>query len=195
MRSAPVSSESSAAEIARGDFGFGVEAEALAVKQCAIVLVVLMSSCSHAFPTGNNGVLPAHSSTETVKSVASNTVPSDAVRKAVILAIEDDITKDAKVTVSTPPAPTPRNRTTCLSISNPLTGDRKNRMYHSGLATLSGHPEWNFPSTTASRRTVFLDDDTLCQLKHDSVQAKFSLSLPAIPERLRSIHPPAAAHG
>lgn len=63
--------------------------------------------------------------------------------------------------------------------------EREYSVDHSGLVTLSGHPEWNFPPTTASRRTVFLDDDTLCQLKHDSVQARFRLSLPAIPERLR----------
>ena len=65
------------------------------------------------------------------------------------------------------------------------------REYSVDLDGLAQHvlwppPKWNFPPTSPSRRTVFVDDDTLCQLKNDSVQAKFTLGFRCSPPRLRA---------
>lgn len=54
-----------------------------------------------------------------------------------------------------------------------------------GLAELSGNPEWDFPSTEPSYLTVYMNDDQLCQLKHDWLKSSFVITLKPSPERLR----------
>ena len=154
-------------------------------------------------------MLPVRGSKESAKPVASNTAPSDSARKAIILAIEDEIYDEGCQGYGFDAAIAHDGKSYEMPVYfEPTDGAKKEsegaegsiiyrllpigeiqREYsidHSGLATLYGHPEWNFPPTTSSLRTVFMDDDTLCQLKHDSVRARFTLDLSAVPERLRA---------
>lgn len=54
-----------------------------------------------------------------------------------------------------------------------------------GVADLYGHPEWGFPPTEISYRTAYMNDDDLCQLKHDWIRTSFTLELQPSAERLR----------
>lgn len=178
------------------------------MKQFTIILAILMSSCFHAPSNANNQMLSATGSMETRESDTSKTSPSDAVREAVILAIEDEIYDEGCEGYGFDAAATHHEKSYELPVYfEPSDKTKKSdvdegsiiyrllpigeveREYSvdlGGLATLYGHPEWNFPPTSPSRRTVFVDDDTLCQLKHDSVRAKFILGLPASPQRIRT---------
>lgn len=54
-----------------------------------------------------------------------------------------------------------------------------------GNAVIYGHPEWNFPPSEPSYLTVYMNDDDLCQSKHDWVRTKINLELAPSKERLR----------
>jgi hypothetical protein len=54
-----------------------------------------------------------------------------------------------------------------------------------GRVVVYGHPEWDFPPTESSYLTVYMNDDDLCQSKHDWVRTKFTIELMPSKERLR----------
>jgi hypothetical protein len=54
-----------------------------------------------------------------------------------------------------------------------------------GLAAVSGHPQWRFPSTDPSYLTVYMDDDQLSQFKHDWMRTSFTLERSPSAQRLR----------
>ncbi|MFZ3200971.1 MAG: hypothetical protein ACLQMT_06410 [Candidatus Acidiferrales bacterium] len=53
-----------------------------------------------------------------------------------------------------------------------------------GLVYLGGHPEWHFPPTEPSHLTVYMDDDQLCQFKHEWIRTSFALELRPTAQRL-----------
>lgn len=46
-----------------------------------------------------------------------------------------------------------------------------------GSAILYGHPEWHFPPTSPNFLTVYMDDDQLCQHKHDWLRVNYRVEL------------------
>ena len=50
-------------------------------------------------------------------------------------------------------------------------------MEHNGLVVLYGHPEWKFPPTSSNFLTVYMDDDELCQHKHDWLRVNYRMEL------------------
>jgi hypothetical protein len=54
-----------------------------------------------------------------------------------------------------------------------------------GLSYLYGHPEWDFPPTEPSYLTVYMDDDQLCQFKHEWIRTSFTIELPPTEQRVR----------
>lgn len=54
-----------------------------------------------------------------------------------------------------------------------------------GLASLYGHPEWRFPPTGPSYLTVYMDDNQLCQFKHDWIKSSFAVDLMPTSQRIR----------
>ncbi len=178
------------------------------LKRIAIILAVLTSSCFHAPPTGNNQTQPSDRTPNTGQSETSKALPPDKIREAVILAIEDEIYDEGCEGFGFDAAATHNEKSYELPVyfeptvkkANESDRDEGSVIYrllpigevereysvdHGGLAILYGHPEWNFPPTSPSRRTVFVNDDALCQLKHDSAREKFALDLPVSPQRLR----------
>lgn len=53
-----------------------------------------------------------------------------------------------------------------------------------GLAVVYGNPEFGFPPTHPNFLTLFMDDDEVCQYKHDWVKAYFVVDLKPSAERL-----------
>jgi hypothetical protein len=178
------------------------------MKPCTIALAVVLSSCFQPPRNANEQLPTVDGRMENGNSEASKTSPADADRKAVILAIEDEIYDEGCEGYGFDAAATHDEKSYELPVYFEPTVKKANesgldegsviyRLLPIGevereysvdlgvLATLYGHPEWNFPPTSPSQRAVFVDDNTLYQLKHDSVRATFTLDLSPSPQRVR----------
>lgn len=57
--------------------------------------------------------------------------------------------------------------------------------FEKGLVVLGGHPEWDFPPTEPSYKSVYMDDDDLCHFKRDWLRTTFTITLKPTRERVQ----------